>query len=86
MEELEKGLKELRGFAAPWREQQGQQARPLQSSQGLDHQPKNTHGVTHGTGLGEWVVEHPHRGRGNRLAAAAQHPKTLHRYTSSPVQ
>ena len=27
MEELEKGLKELRGFAAPWREQQCQQAR-----------------------------------------------------------
>ena len=26
MEELEKGLKELRGFAAPWREQQCQQA------------------------------------------------------------
>jgi hypothetical protein len=29
MEELEKGLKELRGFAAPWGEQQCQQARPL---------------------------------------------------------
>ena len=28
MEELEKGLKELRGFAAPWGEQQCQQARP----------------------------------------------------------
>jgi hypothetical protein len=28
MEELEKGLKELMGFAAPWREQQCQQARP----------------------------------------------------------
>ena len=27
MEELEKGLKKLRGFAAPWREQQCQQAR-----------------------------------------------------------
>jgi hypothetical protein len=27
MEELEKGLKELRGFAAPWREQQCQQSR-----------------------------------------------------------
>ena len=27
MEELEKGLKEQRGFAAPWREQQCQQAR-----------------------------------------------------------
>ena len=29
MEELEKGLKELRGSAVPWREQQCQQARPL---------------------------------------------------------
>jgi hypothetical protein len=28
MEELEKGPKELREFAAPWREQQCQQARP----------------------------------------------------------
>ena len=28
MEELEKGLKELRGFAAPWREQQCQLATP----------------------------------------------------------
>jgi hypothetical protein len=28
MEELEKGLKELKGCAAPWREQQYQQARP----------------------------------------------------------
>ena len=28
MEEIEKGLKELRGFAAPYREQQCQQARP----------------------------------------------------------
>jgi hypothetical protein len=50
MEELEKGFKELRGFAAPWREQQCQQARPPWSSQGLDHQPKKTHRATHGTG------------------------------------
>jgi hypothetical protein len=48
MEELEKGLKELRGFAAPWREQQCQQARPPWSSWGLDHQPKNTYGATYG--------------------------------------
>jgi hypothetical protein len=27
MEEMEKGLKNLRGFAAPWREQQYQQTR-----------------------------------------------------------
>jgi hypothetical protein len=29
MEELGMGLKELRGYAAPWREQQCPQARPL---------------------------------------------------------
>ena len=29
MKELEKGLKELKGFAAPWGKQQCQQARPL---------------------------------------------------------
>ena len=55
MEELEKGLKELTGFAAPLREQHYQHARPQTpypgSSWGLDHQPKNTHGVTHGAGL-----------------------------------
>jgi hypothetical protein len=28
MKELEKALKELRGFIAPWREQHFQQARP----------------------------------------------------------
>ena len=28
MDELDKGLEELRGFAAPWREQQCQQSRP----------------------------------------------------------
>jgi hypothetical protein len=53
MEELEKGLKELRGFAAQWREQQCQQARRPphpRSSRGLDHQPKNTHRATHGAG------------------------------------
>jgi hypothetical protein len=31
MEELEKGLKEVRGFEAPWRERQCQQARPLRA-------------------------------------------------------
>ena len=44
MEELEKGLKELRGFAAPWREQQCQPAR----SRRLDHHPKITYGRIHG--------------------------------------
>jgi hypothetical protein len=28
MEKLEKGLEEMKGFAAPWREQQSQLARP----------------------------------------------------------
>ena len=55
MEELEKELKDLRGFKAPWREQQCQQARRPQSSQGLDHQPKNTHGAI--MGLATYVAE-----------------------------
>jgi hypothetical protein len=51
MMEMEKGLKVLRGFAAPWREQQCQKARrPPRNSWGLNHQPKNTYEVTHGTG------------------------------------
>jgi hypothetical protein len=51
MEELEKGLKELRGFAAPWREQQCQPAKPPTAGGGwgLDHQAKSTHGGTHGS-------------------------------------
>jgi hypothetical protein len=60
MEELEKGLKELRGFAAPWRETHYQQARTIWSSWGLDHQPKNTHGVIHGAGhIGHQWKERP---------------------------
>jgi hypothetical protein len=43
MEKFEKGLKVLRRFAVPWREQQCQPARYLQSSQGVDHQLKNAH-------------------------------------------
>ena len=40
MEELERELNELRGFTAPWREQQCQPAiPPPMSSCGLDHQP-----------------------------------------------
>jgi hypothetical protein len=50
MEELEKRLKELRGFDTPWREQQCQQARPPWSSWWLDYQPKNTHWGTHDAG------------------------------------
>jgi hypothetical protein len=45
MEELEKGLKELKGFATPQEEQQYQPTRPSQSSQGLNHQQKSTQGL-----------------------------------------
>jgi hypothetical protein len=48
MEELEKGLKELKGFAT-LQEEQYQPTRPPQSSQGLNHQPKSTHRGTHGS-------------------------------------
>jgi len=48
-EKLGQGLKELKGFATPWEEQQFQPIRPHQSSQGLNHQPKSTHGRTHGS-------------------------------------
>jgi hypothetical protein len=50
MVELEKGLKELRTFAVPWGEQQCQMVRFPWSSCRLDHQPKNTHGGTQGSG------------------------------------
>jgi hypothetical protein len=46
MEELEKGLKELKGFAAPWEEQQYEPNSTPQSSQGLNHQLKSTRGGT----------------------------------------
>ena len=49
MEELEKGLKKLKGFAAPWGEQQCQPPDPQ-----MDHQPKNTHGGTHGSSCRRW--------------------------------
>jgi len=49
MEELEKGLKKLRGFAGPWGGGATvQQDRPPGAPWGLDHQPKSTHGGTHG--------------------------------------
>jgi hypothetical protein len=45
MKELEKGMKDLRGFAAPWREQQCQQDRLPRPSEFLGTgSPKNTHG------------------------------------------
>jgi hypothetical protein len=50
MEKLEKGLKELREFVAPWREQQCQLSRLSQSYQGLDQQPKNPHSGTQSSG------------------------------------
>jgi len=50
MEELEKGLKEMKGFATPQEEQQYQPTRHTpQSSQGINHQPKSTHGWIHGS-------------------------------------
>jgi hypothetical protein len=45
MKELEKGQKELKGFAAPWWEQHCPR-----SSWGLDYQPKSTHERIHGSG------------------------------------
>ena len=98
MEEWQKGLKELMGFAAPFWGGGATMStsQTLQISQRLDHQLKNTHGGTHDSGcvcgrhqweerpalgpvrvpclsvgecqgekmgVGEWVGEHPHRGR-----------------------
>jgi hypothetical protein len=48
MEELEKGLKELKGFATIARTTISTNQTP-KSSQGLNHQP--THGGTHGSNL-----------------------------------
>ena len=47
MEELEKGPKELKGFAAPWEEQQ-YELTSTPRAPGTNHQPKSTHGGTHG--------------------------------------
>ena len=49
MEELEKGLKELKGFATHEGRNCVNRPEP-RSSQGLDHQPKSVHGGTHGSG------------------------------------
>jgi hypothetical protein len=49
MKELEKGPKDLKGFAAPKEEQQYELACTPQSSQELNHQPRSTHGGTHGS-------------------------------------
>jgi hypothetical protein len=47
MKELEKIPKELKEFAAPQEQQQCELTSPPQSSLGLNHQPKKTHGGTH---------------------------------------
>ena len=49
MEQLEKGLKELRGFAVPWGGATVSTGQITLSSQGLDHQPKTKYGGTHGS-------------------------------------
>jgi hypothetical protein len=49
MKELEKGPKELKGFTAPQEEHQYELTSTPQSSQGLNHKPKSTHGGTHGS-------------------------------------
>ena len=46
MKELEKGPKELKGFAAPLEEQQYELTSTPQTSQRIKHQPKSTHGGT----------------------------------------
>jgi hypothetical protein len=48
MEELEKGLKELKGLATHRKNNNINPPDP-QSSQGLSHQPRRTHGETHGS-------------------------------------
>jgi hypothetical protein len=47
VEELEKGLKELKGFAAPWRGATGLTDQIPLSFLGLNHQPKSTNGGTY---------------------------------------
>jgi hypothetical protein len=49
MEELEKRPKELKGFAPPKEGRTTRTNQCPQSSQGLNHQPKNTHGGTYGS-------------------------------------
>ena len=50
MEELEKGLKELRWFAALFGGATVSTGQTPWSSRGLDHQTKSTHGVAHDSG------------------------------------
>jgi hypothetical protein len=49
MKELDKVPKELKGFAGPYEEQHYELTITPQSSLGLNHQPKKTHGMTRGS-------------------------------------
>jgi hypothetical protein len=50
MEELEKELKELKRFVTPYIGRTTISTNQIpQSSQGLNHQPRSTHGETHGS-------------------------------------
>jgi hypothetical protein len=51
MEELEKGTKELKGFCSPIGGKTIGTNHYPQSSQGLNHQSKKTHGRTHSSSL-----------------------------------
>jgi hypothetical protein len=57
MEELEKRLKELRGFATPWEKQQCQLARPLEFPGSGPPTKELTHGSGYICGRG-WSVVH----------------------------
>jgi hypothetical protein len=48
IEEFREGLKELKGFVNPIGRTTISTNQTPQSSQGLNYQPKNTHGGTHG--------------------------------------
>jgi hypothetical protein len=49
MEQVEKGLKELKEFCKPIGRTTYQPNRSPQNIQRLNHQPKSTHGATHGS-------------------------------------
>jgi hypothetical protein len=49
MEQLEKGLKELKRIATPWEEQQSQLILTPQNSQRQSQKPRNIHRLVHVT-------------------------------------
>jgi hypothetical protein len=51
VEELEKGMKELKGFSSPVGRAKVSTSQASLELPGLDHQPKDIHGETHGSGL-----------------------------------